>query len=103
MDNNNAAVWRLGSNNDPIFIATTDIPFPYKFNIDTLETEELLRPANGITCRAGTAHWLREPNTDNSIYGLFRRGNFIFQNHFEVQRFTPNNTGNFSNYSHCRK
>ena len=88
IDNTNGAVWRLGSIQDPVYIATTDIPFPHKFNIDTLETEQLLRPALAITCQAGTTHWLREPNTDNSIYGIYRHGRFLIKDYFEAQRFT---------------
>ena len=93
-DNSNVAVWRLGSKENPTFIATSDPPFPRRFNINTLETLELLRPSNPETFRNGIAHWMREPGTDNSITGLYRGSLIWGQDYFEVQRFTPNNTGN---------
>ena len=40
----------------------------------------------------GCAHWMREPGTDNSITMQMKLG--VFGNHIEVQRFTPDNTGN---------
>ena len=38
----------MGSKEDPMYIATTDWPYPQRFDIDTLDTLELLRPENGF-------------------------------------------------------
>merc|ERR1712020_648299 len=65
-DNNNPALWRMGSKEDPMYLATTDYPYPQRFDINTLDTLELLRPKNGMGT-TGCAHWQREPGTDNSI------------------------------------
>ena len=86
----------MGSKEDPMFIAVTDFPAPQRFDIETLETLELLRPDNAAGTRSGIAHWMREPNTDNSITGQYKAGNMFGNDYFEVQRFTPENTGNFS-------
>ena len=56
----------MGSKEDPMYLATTDYPYPQRFDINTLDTMELLRPKNGMGT-SGCAHWQREPGTDNSI------------------------------------
>ena len=38
----------MGSKEDPMYIATTDWPYPQRFDINTLDTLELLRPENGF-------------------------------------------------------
>ena len=91
-DNNNPAVWRFGSKDEPVYMATTDYPAPQRFDIDTLETLELLRPDNPAGTMSGIAHWMREPGTDNSITGQYKMGGIFSKDYYEVQRFTPNNT-----------
>ena len=66
----------MGSKENPIYIATTDWPYPQRFDIDTLDTLELLRPKNGFGM-TGCTHWQREPGTENSI-------NFAFKVQFTV-------------------
>ena len=85
-------MWRFGSVENPIFLATTDFPFPQRFDIDTLDTLELLRPANALGTRSGSTHWMREPGTDNSLYYQYKTGNFFQSDYVEVQRFRPDNT-----------
>ena len=63
----------MGSKENPIYIATTDWPYPQKFDINTLDTIELLRPKNGFGM-TGCTHWQREPGTDNSINFAFKVG-----------------------------
>ena len=65
-DNNNPGLWRMGGTEDPMYLATTDFPYPQRFDINTLETLELLRPTSGFGM-SGCTHWQREPGTDNSI------------------------------------
>ena len=61
----------MGSKEDPMYIATTDWPYPQRFDINTLDTLELLRPENGFGM-TGCTHWHREPDTDNSIIFAFK-------------------------------
>ena len=61
----------MGSKDYPMYIATTDWPYPQRFDIDTLDTLELLRPENGFGM-TGCTHWHREPDTDNSIIFAFK-------------------------------
>ena len=56
----------MGSTEDPMYLATTDFPYPQRFDINTLDTLELLRPDSGFG-HSGCTHWQREPGTDNSI------------------------------------
>ena len=56
----------MGSVEDPIYIAATDFPYPQRFDINTLDTLELLRPSNGFGL-TGCTHFQREPNTDATI------------------------------------
>ena len=92
-DNNNPAVWRFGSKVDPVYMVTTDYPAPQRFDIDTLETMEMFRPDNPAGTMSGIAHWMREPGTDNSITGQYKIGGVFGKDYYEVQRFTPDNTG----------
>ena len=92
-DNNNPAVWRIGSKDNPVFIACTDYPAPQVFDIDTLESGDLLRPANPQSTMTGIAHWMREPGTDNSITAQYKDGGVFGSDYVEVQRFTPDNIG----------
>ena len=92
-DNNNPSVWRLGSKENPVYIATTDFPFVQKFDIDSLETLELLKPVYGVNTISGLTHWQREVGTDNSLYLMGKNednGTFV-----ELQRYKPENS-NFS-------
>ena len=61
----------MGSKEDPMYIATTDWPYPQRFDINTLDTLELLRPENGFGM-TGCTHCNREPDTDNSIIFAFK-------------------------------
>ena len=78
-DNNNPALWRMGSKEDPMYLATTDYPYPQRFDINTLDTMELLRPKNGMGT-SGCAHWQREPGTDNSIVFAHKVRKYIEKN-----------------------
>ena len=84
-------MWRFGPKEDPIFLATTDYPFPQRFDIDTLETMELFAPDNPVGTKSGCTHWMREPDTDNSIYFQMKQGGLLQGDYVEVQRFTPDN------------
>jgi len=88
-DNINPAVWRLGSKENPIFIAATDFPWVQKFNIDTLETLELLKPKKGQNALTGIAHWHREVGTENSLYLMGHMGGIIQGQTIQLQRYTP--------------
>ena len=81
----------MASKEDPIYLAVTDNPGPQRFDIDTLDTLEYLRPDSPISTSSGCAHWMREPGTDNSITMMGKTG--IFSSDVEVQRFTPDNRG----------
>ena len=85
----------MGSTDNPVYLAVTDFPFVQQFNIDTLDTLDMLKPDSDSL--SGVTHWMREPGTDNSIYPMGKRGEtFLLPNYIEVQRFTQNNT-DFSN------
>ena len=84
-------MWRFGSKENPIFLATTDYPFPQRFDINTLETLELLAPDNPAGTKSGCTHWMREPGTDNSINFQMKQGSFLQEDYVEVQRYKPNN------------
>ena len=83
----------MGSRENPIFIATTDFPFVQKFNIDTLETLELLGPKAGQNALSGIAHWHREVGTENSLYLMGHTndnmGGMLEGQTIQLQRFTP--------------
>ena len=94
----NPVLWRFGSEENPIYLALTDSAFAQKFDINTLETLELLRPNNAMFVFGGCAHWMREPGTDNSITFRYRGTplNIFARDYVEIIRFTPNNTGKFN-------
>ena len=83
----------MGPRENPIFIATTDFPFVQKFNIDTLETLELLGPKAGQNALSGIAHWHREVGTENSLYLMGHTndnmGGMLEGQTIQLQRFTP--------------
>ena len=87
----NPSVWCLKSNQDPIFIATTDYPFVQRFDINTLETLELMRPTYGMEALSGITHWHREVDTNNSIYLMGRMGGLLSSNVVEIQRYSAEN------------
>jgi len=89
-DNDNPGLWRLGSVEDPIYIAATDFPYPQRFDINTLDTLELLRPTNGFGL-TGCTHYQREPNTDNSINFAFMHDVIFGNDLVSVYRYTPEN------------
>ena len=62
----------MGSKEDPVYVVTTDYPYPQRFDINSLATLELFRPDNAAGTMSGCTHWQREPNTDNSIYFSFK-------------------------------
>ena len=67
---------------DPIYMVTTDFPYPQRFDIDSLESLEIFRPADAASTKSGCTHWQREPNTDNSIvFQLKVYTNKVFLNH----------------------
>ena len=57
----------MGSKEDPVYVVTTDFPYPQRFDINSLGTLELFRPDNPAGTMSGCTHWQREPGTDNSI------------------------------------
>ena len=57
----------MGSKEDPVYVVTTDYPYPQRFDINSLGTLELFRPDNAAGTMSGCTHWQREPGTDNSI------------------------------------
>ena len=62
----------MGSKEDPIYMVTTDFPYPQRFDINSLDSLEILRPADAASTKSGCTHWQREPNTDNSIYMMLK-------------------------------
>jgi len=94
-DNFNPATWRMGSVDDPIYLAVTDFPFVLQYDINTLDTVRLMKPKFGQQTSSGVAHWQREVGTENSIYPMGKVGGFFHPNSIEFQRFTPDMT-NFS-------
>ena len=79
----------MGSKEYPVYIATTDFPFVQKFDINTLETLELLRPVYGLDTISGITHWQREVGTDNSLYLMGRTDNN--KTFVQLQRYKPEN------------
>ena len=87
----NPSVSCLGSNENPVFVATTDYPFVQRFDINTLDTLELMRPTYGMEALSGVTHWHREVNTNNSIYLMGRKGGWLSSNFVELQRYNAEN------------
>ena len=72
--NNNPALWRIGSKDtDGIYMAVTDAKVPTRFNITDLSTIGQEYPSSYPFVLTGCAHWMREVNTDNSIYFQLRK------------------------------
>ena len=89
-DNNNPALWRIGSESleDGVYLAVTDSPVVLRFNLTTLETQGMLYPNFFPMTVAGCAHWIREPGTDNSI-NFQRKMSLGGGVQMEVQRYRP--------------
>jgi len=86
--NNNPALWRIGPENDGIYLAVTDAKVATRFNISDLSTIGQEYPPAFPHTFNGCAHWMREVGTDNSI-------NFNYKTRFtgepwvDVLRYTP--------------
>ena len=63
----------MGSKEDPMYIATTDWPYPQRFDINTLDTLELLRPENGFGMTKEILY-NKLTLTDGTISNTFRLG-----------------------------
>merc|ERR1711936_525017 len=72
--NNNPALWRIGPQDDGIYLAVTDAKVATRFNISDLSTIGQEYPASYPFPLNGCAHWMREVGTDNSIYFNFKKG-----------------------------
>jgi len=91
MGNNNPAVWRIGPQDDGIYLAVTDAKVPTRFNITDLSTIGQEYPPSYPFTLNGCAHWMREPGTDNSINFNYRKG-FTGPPWVEVLRYRPEHT-----------
>ena len=91
MGNNNPALWRIGQENDGIYLAVTDAKVPTRFNISDLSTLGQEYPPSYPFTLNGCAHWMREPGTDNSINFNFKKG-FTGPPWVEVLRYKPEST-----------
>ena len=89
--NNNPALWRIGPQDDGIYLAVTDAKVATRFNISDLSTIGQEYPSGYPFTLNGCAHWMREPGTDNSIYFNFKKG-FTGPPWMEVLRYTPEST-----------
>jgi len=86
LDNTNPGLWRLGSPEHPMYVATTDSPILTQFDISTLDTLELVKADQAVS---SCTHWMREPGTDNSINFMVKigwRGPYV-----EILRYRPEN------------
>ena len=86
--NNNPALWRIGPQDDGIYLAVTDAKVATRFNISDLSTLGQEYPASYPMTLSGCAHWMREVGTDNSIYFNFKKG-FTGPPWVEVLRYRP--------------
>jgi len=86
--NNNPALWRIGPENDGVYMAVTDSKVPTRFNISDLSTLEMMYPSLYPLTLTGCAHWMREPGTDNSINFQVKKG-LTGPPWVEVQRYRP--------------
>ena len=84
-------LWRFGSKDDPIYLATTDYPIPQRFNIDTLDSMEFLLPDDPQGTVTGCTHWQTELGTENHLIFQLKNKGIFSHNFVEVQRFTPDN------------
>ena len=89
--NNNPALWRIGHQDDGIYLAVTDAKVATRFNISDLSTLGQEYPPTYPFTLNGCAHWMREPGTDNSIYFNFKKG-FTGPPWVEVLRYRPEST-----------
>jgi len=89
--NNNPALWRIGPQDDGIYLAVTDAKVATRFNISDLSTLGQEKPPSYPFTLNGCAHWMREVNTDNSIYFNYKKG-FTGPPWVEVLRYRPEST-----------
>ena len=89
--NSNPALWRIGPQQDGIYLAVTDGKDATRFNISDLSTLGQEYPPSYPLTISGCAHWMREVGTDNSIYFSFKRG-LTGQPWMEVVRYRPENS-----------
>ena len=86
--NSNVQLWRIGPQEDGVYLAVTDGKVATRFNISDLSTiGQEYPPAYPLTI-SGCAHWMREVDTDNSIYFNFKRG-LTGEPWMEVVRYRP--------------
>ena len=86
--NSNPALWRIGPQEDGIYLAVTDGKDATRFNISDLSTMGQESPPSYPFTTSGCAHWMREVGTDNSIYFSFKQG-LTGQPWMEVVRYRP--------------
>ena len=86
--NNNPALWRIGPQENGIYLAVTDAKVATRFNISDLSTIGQEYPASYPFTLNGCAHWMREVDTDNSIYFNFKKG-LTGAPWMEVLRYRP--------------
>ena len=100
-DNTNVLLWRLGSEANGTYIASTDYPLVNIIDPEDLGVLGQATPPlrDGITMTS-SSHWIREPGTDNSLnfgivmnplsmdqdFVLYRYGSTM-EDHKEVARF----------------
>lgn len=68
-DNTNVMLWRLGSEDNGQYIATTDYPLVHEVDMDTLAVKQQLTLSaikDGVSL-ASCSHWLREVGKDTSL------------------------------------
>jgi len=91
MGNNNPALWRIGPQEDGIYLAVTDAKVSTRFNISDLSTIGQEYPPSYPLTLNGCAHWMREVGTDNSIYFNYKKG-YTGAPWVEVLRYRPEST-----------
>jgi len=92
-DNTNTHVWRYGSSTNKAeaqYAAITDFPTQTRFNVDSLEVEEVIVPSGSW---GSCAHPMIEPGTDNSINYQVTTDWLFRPVRFEVWRYTKLNEG----------
>lgn len=89
-DNFNPVVWRFGAKDkdEGIYMALTDSPSGFRFNITDLSSMGLYLSKRVPFPTTGCAHPHREPGTDNSIWFMTRIG-LTGKSFIEVQRYKP--------------
>ena len=86
--NSNVQLWRIGPQEDGVYLAVTDGKVATRFNISDLSTIGQEYPASYPFTLNGCAHWMREVDTDNSIYFNFKKG-LTGAPWMEVLRYRP--------------